>query len=96
MAQKHITQSSVLWLNFVLYAETANSQNNRFPMLIHEIPSHSDTAGVRYAMSAARIIGLNVVPRPLIHTGKLHSGVCLQENLWFFFAAQHCNSSRYK
>ena len=52
-----------------------NSQNNRFPMLIHEVPSHNDTAGVWCAMSAARIIGPNVVPTPLIYTDTLYSGV---------------------
>ena len=44
-------------------------------MLIHEIPSHNDTAGVWCAMSAARITGLNVVPKPLIHIDTLYSGV---------------------
>jgi len=44
-------------------------------MLIHEIPSHNDTVGVWCAISAARITGLNVVPRQLIHTDTLHSGV---------------------
>ena len=102
MAQKHITQSSVLWLNFVWNPGTVNSQNNRFPMLIHDIPSHNDTAGVWCAMSAARIIGLNDVPRPLIHTDTLHSGVIFKhlsvdkKTYAFFFAARHCNSSHHK
>jgi len=75
MAQKHITQSSVLWLKFVLNPGTVNSQNNRLPMLIHEVASHNDTAGVWCAMSAARVIGPNVVPTPLIYTDTLYSGV---------------------
>jgi hypothetical protein len=53
--------------------EYVSSQNNRFPVLIHEVLLHDIMVGVWWAVRVTRITGFIPPPPRQIHTDVLHT-----------------------